>query len=437
VKRNITVAFAFAMIIFIAMPTFAQNENTVTVESEKMQYYVPRDARGNGEFEPSKRASQPEFKGLNIDLGLATSANIQNLKHSNKAVGSDPLIPIGLGMNLPNANMIVGAQLARGIRVQTELFLSSHHHNETWVKDGYVQIDYLPIDHPAVYLFNAIGRIKGGMMELNYGDLHFSASRGGKTNHNVFIDNALIDSFAIEPAVEQYFFLPNIMFMVGLTSGQNKGDVTNRQDVKFAHLYKAAYDKQVNEDLRFRASVSRYRNAGNGTNTIFAGDRSNSHFGLVMEPVGSNPMNQFTSGRINPNLRTDVTTWMVNPYLKYKGFEFLGAVEHMKGTGRGETGYRTWNQYLGQVVYSCSMPLSDDQIKPFAGLRYNTVSGNLNAKNSDVIVDRYQLSLGLDLTNYIRTKVVYTNQEYNGFDVSDIRYGGRFHGLIFESSITF
>jgi hypothetical protein len=437
-------SFIFTMLFlaFAAVPVIAQedqekkDEKTVTIGPDKMQFYTPRDARGNNLFEPAKFATQPKFKGFNFDLGLATSADIQNLRHSNTAVGASPLIPIGLGMTLPNANMVIGAQLVDGIRVQTELFLSSHHHNETWVKDGYIQIDKLPIDHPMIGLFNATGRIKGGMMELNYGDLHFSRADGGRTNRTAFIDNAIIDSFAIEPAVENYFFLPKVMFMIGLTSGQNKGDVTGREKAKTSFFYKTAYDNQITKDLRFRTSFSLYTNRGNGTATIFAADRTNSKFDLVMEPVGATTSANFTSGRFNPNLKTDVTTWMLNPYLEFKNFEFLGAVERMSGLSGTETVNRTWNQYLGQIVYSFLLPKSED-VKPFVGLRYNTVSGNLNALNPDVSIDRYQASLGLDLTNYIRAKLVYTNQEYKGFALSDIRNGGRFHGLTLESSVTF
>jgi hypothetical protein len=40
------------------------------------------------------------------------------------------------------------AQLAKGIRIQLTSYLSSRHHNETWVKDGFIQIDESPIDLP-------------------------------------------------------------------------------------------------------------------------------------------------------------------------------------------------------------------------------------------------------------------------------------------------
>jgi hypothetical protein len=39
--------------------------------------------------------------------------------------------------------MTIGAQLYDGVRVNLDLYLAARHHNETWVKGGYLQIDKL------------------------------------------------------------------------------------------------------------------------------------------------------------------------------------------------------------------------------------------------------------------------------------------------------
>lgn len=440
--NKIFALFVFVIVMFSlsAAPAFAQNNNegsqdktTVTLGSQGMQYYTPRVGESM-RFEAPKFGPQPEFEGLNLDFGLANSLVVQDLKHSNSAVGAKPLIPIRRGVTLPNSNLYLGAQLAPGIRSELTMWLASSHHNETWVKDGVVQIDQLPIDHPLAYLFNVFGRVRAGMMELNYGDLHFTRSDGGRGNLNPFIDNALIDSFTIEPAVEGYFFLPNFMFMAGVTSGQNKGDVVEGQKTESGLLLKTAYDGQITNDAYFRISASLYRNEG-ATNTIFGGDRTNSDFSMVMEPVGSTTTNQFRSGRIDPKLPSDVTTWMLNPYIKYGSWEFLGAVERMQGKGTTETEHRAWSQYLGQVVYHLT-PISGE-VRPFVGFRYNTVNGNLDVLNPDVTVVRQQLALGSTLTKYLLMKLVYTDQSYQGFDDADIRHGGHFNGISAEMNLTF
>ena len=59
-------------------------------------------------------------------------------------VNTNQLIEIGNGFNNSTANLYLHAQLADGIRVQLTLYLSSRHHNETWVKDGFIQMDKSP-----------------------------------------------------------------------------------------------------------------------------------------------------------------------------------------------------------------------------------------------------------------------------------------------------
>ena len=78
---------------------------------------------------------------------------MQNLSHSNTAdagrangVNTNQLADIGFGFNNATANLYLNAQLAPGIRVALTSYLSSRHHHETWVKDGYLQIDESPID---------------------------------------------------------------------------------------------------------------------------------------------------------------------------------------------------------------------------------------------------------------------------------------------------
>ncbi|MEO6236775.1 MAG: hypothetical protein ABIQ52_07215, partial [Vicinamibacterales bacterium] len=118
----------------------------------RIQYLRPQDKRGLNVFETTK-VPGVEFTGFKLDFGAAFTSQIQNLSHSNTAVpvmvngvNTNRLADIGLGFNTSTANVNVHAQLAPGIRVQLTSYLSSRHHNETWVKDGFIQIDESPID---------------------------------------------------------------------------------------------------------------------------------------------------------------------------------------------------------------------------------------------------------------------------------------------------
>jgi hypothetical protein len=79
-----------------------------------------------------------------MDWGAAFTSQVQSLSHSNSAapnmvnnVNANQLADIGFGFNNSTANLYLNAQIAKGIRVALTSYLSSRHHNETWVKDGY------------------------------------------------------------------------------------------------------------------------------------------------------------------------------------------------------------------------------------------------------------------------------------------------------------
>jgi hypothetical protein len=52
-------------------------------------------------------------------------------------------------------------------------------HNETWVKDGYNQIDESAIDFIPLKAIMQIATIRVGHMEINYGDAHFRRTDNG------------------------------------------------------------------------------------------------------------------------------------------------------------------------------------------------------------------------------------------------------------------
>ena len=83
-----------------------------------------------------------------VSLGGDFTMQFQALEHH---ADTARLIPLGKGINLPTANLNLGAVIADGIEVNLTTYLSSRHHNEAWVKGGYILVDKLPfIKSPAV-----------------------------------------------------------------------------------------------------------------------------------------------------------------------------------------------------------------------------------------------------------------------------------------------
>ncbi|MEX2569964.1 MAG: hypothetical protein WD737_01565, partial [Gemmatimonadota bacterium] len=170
----------------------------------RIQHMRPADQRGLNVFEAPKDDAVP-YSGFQVDWGASFTQQFQMLDHSNSAAerivdgqNANALADIGAGFNLATANLALNAQLAPGIRVSLESYMSSRHHNEFWVKGGYLQVDESPIDMPILHTLMDYLTIKAGMFELNYGDAHFRRSDNGNALHNPFVENHILDSFNTE-----------------------------------------------------------------------------------------------------------------------------------------------------------------------------------------------------------------------------------------------
>src|SRR5206468_9404997 len=143
---------------------------------QEISHIRPADMRGLNVFEPAKDDSVP-FTGFALSFGGAFTQEFQGLSHQNTAaaaiangVNANQLITIGHGFNNAVANLNVNAQIAPGIRVAMTSYLSARHHQESWVKDGYLLIDDSPIDNPLLKGIMQYTTMRVGHFEINYGD---------------------------------------------------------------------------------------------------------------------------------------------------------------------------------------------------------------------------------------------------------------------------
>src|SRR5690606_3233935 len=154
--------------------------------------------------------------------------------HSNTAaprivdgVDQNQLADIGPGFNLATANLYLNAQLAPGIRVALEGYMSSRHHSEFWVKGGYLQVDESPIDVPALHALMKYLTLKVGHFEINYGDAHFRRTDNGNALFNPFVGHLIMDAFATEIGGAVYVRTGPWLAMLGVRTGESKGAGTN------------------------------------------------------------------------------------------------------------------------------------------------------------------------------------------------------------------
>jgi hypothetical protein len=413
-----------------------------------IQHLRPQDQRGLNVFEPPKEAGAP-YTGFRLDWGAAFTQQMQGLEHSNTAqerlvngVNQNRLMEIGTGFNNANANLYLNVQLAPGIRVALSSYLSSRHHNEMWVKDGYLLVDASPIDVPALNTLMEYVTLRLGHFEINYGDAHYRRTDNGNALYNPFVGNYLMDAFTTEIGAEVYFRAKGFMAMGGVTGGEVRGNVLRPDDRSFAYLGKLGYDSQLTSDLRVRLTGSVYTTDGSISNTLHSGDRAGSRYYYVLENTAAAEASQFRSGAIVPGFAQSVTAFQINPFVKFRGLELFGVAEQVEGKAwvaatattpaAPEAESRTWNQYAADAVYRF---LPGEPL--YIGARYNKAEGELTGIANDVGADRWQFSGGWFITPSILLKGEYVTQKYNGFPATDIRNGGKFNGFMVEGVVAF
>jgi hypothetical protein len=383
-------------------------------------------------------ADTGNFDKPKVRVGADFAMQFQALEHH---ADTARLIPLGKGINLPTANLVINAVLADGIEVNLTTYLSARHHNEAWVKGGYLLVDKLPFINSAV-IDKAMEFLtfKVGVMELNYGDAHFRRTDNGNAIRNPFTGNYIIDAFTTAPAFEALYRNKGIILMGAITTGTLKPSLvgysastktyTPYNVVGELGFYgKAGYDKQITEDFRLRATISAYHVSKHHFGSLHYGDRTGSRFYLVMQRATNNAgdvdqtANAFT-GNWGPGFTNKDNSLMANLFTKYKGIELFGTYESIKGTSLSGTEFN-FSQYSVEGLYRFGK-----EENFFGGVRYNAAKNQTDSK-----INRLEIGAGWFITRNILLKAEYVDQNYSEFAV----YGGNagFNGIMVESTISF
>lgn len=402
-----------------------------------IQHIRPVDKRGLNMFETPKQDTVT-YKGFRLDWGAAFTQQVQGLDHSNSAqprmvngVDANQLMSIGTGFNNAVANLYLNAQLAPGIRVAMTTYLSARHHQETWVKDGYLLIDASPFKLAALETLMKYVTVKAGHFEINYGDAHFRRSDNGNALYNPLVGNYIMDAFTTQIGSEVYFRSGPWLAMGGVTGGEVRGQVTAPEKRSLAYLAKAGFDQELAPGLRVRLTGSMFTQARSVNNTLFTGDRAGSRYYMVMENTTATEKDQAWSGAIQPGFRSETRAWVINPFVKVGGVEFFGNFEQARGRAANEPANRKWNQNVYELTYR----FAEERL--FVAGRYNTASGELLGITNDVSVNRTEGGAGWFITPNLLLKGEYVTQKYKGFPLTDIRSGGKFDGFMVEGVVAF
>ena len=415
------------------------------------QYDRQSSQDGLNVFETSK-TTDVEYDGMKVWVGADFALQYQGLSHESD--WADGLVTLGKNVNLPTANLSIDAQLAEGVRVHLKTYLSSRHHNESWVKGGYLQIDKLNfIKEGFLEDLMDIVTIRVGMDDINYGDAHFRRSDNARAIYNPFVGNYIMDAFTTEPFIEVYAKPGDLIIMAAISNGYlhpttefggaNLDDDTNPAyvDNPLTFYAKAGWDSQMNDDLRLRLTGSFYSAPGyaNG-NHLYAGDRTGARYYGVMDFLDNtgSANSSFRSGRFNPGFKNE-TAFQINPFVKFQGLEFFGIFEQSSGFSsdtHNEKG--SYTQLGAEVLYRFG---SSEQV--YLGARYNSVSGSASYDNAgtapeSININRINVGGGWFMTKNTLLKVEYVTNSYSGDGFIGSQYeNGKFSGLNIEAAISF
>jgi hypothetical protein len=394
-------------------------------------------------FEEPKLTSD-EFEKLKVKVGGDFALQYQILNHD----ADSALIPLGTGFNLPTANFNLDVMLARGIKLNLVTYLSSRHHNEAWVKGGYLLIDELPfLNSPKIDKIMDYLTIKAGDMEVNYGDAHFRRSDNGKVTNNPFVGNYIMDAFTTATALEVMFRNNGLIFMGAVSSGTLRPDLvrfsssSNTYTAYDTHkelvfYWKAGFDKQFNEDVRARLTVSGWHQPKHHFGSLYYGDRAGSRYYLVMKNITNSSSDTdiksgANTGRWGPGFTDKDNSLMVNLFGKAKGFELFGTYEMASGK------YGSGSEFKFSQIGIEGLYRFGGQEQFYLGTRYNLVTGDTDTSVSgDQSVNRLQAGAGWFILESTVLKVEYVKQNYVDF-VSSYGADAGFNGLMIEAAISF
>lgn len=443
--KNVFFTLVYFIALLILPSLLYSQQNRFQFQPVDMSNWRPYDQRGLNIFETVGDTTEV-FTGLAMRLGAGFTQPFQSLKHSNN--DSVALYPrLAPGFAVAQANLYMDVQLAQGIKLNLTTYLSSRHHNEAWVKGGYLQIDHFPFQGALWDMLSKYISLKVGHMEINYGDAHFRRSDGGHVMYNSFAENYIMDAFATEVAGEAYVHSGPFLGMIGVSNGLingghqdilKPGTTTNETLKRGPSIYgKLAYDKQFNDDIRGRIAVSAYQNGNDGRSTLYGGDRTGSNYYFVMESATATSKDNAFSGRYNPSFTRQITALQFNALVAAYGVELFATYENAKGRTINEVvannPKRTANQLGLDLLYRFG---SAKNI--FIGGRYNTVKGKLLvANNNEQSIERIAVGAGWFITKQILLKGEYVNQKYKDFPSKNILADGEFKGIVIEAAIGF
>jgi hypothetical protein len=402
-----------------------------------------------------------------LRMGADFKLSFQDLSSKNDEIGNTG--NLDAGFTNARANWFWDVEVSKGISTFFNIYLSSEHHLEVYMREGYFFIDDLPgyksslIDDIMKML-----SLKAGQFEINYGDWHLRRTNNGQTQRNPVVGNYLIDANTTEVGLEAMVDKGNFQFLGAFTGGTNKEDITPKNG--YGWYFKLGYDKKFENDSRFRLSASYYGTNHQNTTTkseLYSGNRSGSPYRGVFKP---DVTTGYDAGQLLPDINSKIGAYQINLIYQIKKLEIFGTYEMAVDrnalgctgappAGGGPLGpcvaggsanvFKTfsgnkegWSQWALDLVYRFSEEFH-------IAARYDVAdrqdSYNPTVSPADAKAKMYNIGIGYFIPKSTAlVKIEYMNQKFTNFSRQDYyanysQYGagGKADGVTIEGSLTF
>ncbi len=376
------------------------------------------------------------FEKVSLSFALDLSFYFQGLGHTFEPTEVNTTKQdIQPGLILPTADLRINAKVMKGFNVKIEAMLSSHHHNETYLKGGYASIDNLDFIHPGFakdFMSNATFKI--GVNEINFGDAHFRRTDNASVFKNPFILNMAVESYMQAGFIELFYRMPSIssFIMIGTSNGQvNPDDVkASEGSSAYSSYTKLGFDKQFSDENRFRISESIFHVQGTSKTSLYNGDKAGNVAREIFNNTTTTKGNDYvTTWKAIPSYK-DLTVSMTNVFAQYHDLEFFGLFETADGKDSS-------NKSLKLTHYSLELiQRFGDRKRFYIAGRYEKAETQLETDTSNDRLTQIQASLGWYLSKHALTKIEHVRQVRQEFE--EFTQGeGSFEGFMISASLSF
>ena len=387
----------------------------------------------NVAFEPKKDRSA--FEKVELSFNVDLTFTYQALSNTFTPSDGTTQQPIQSGLILPTADLDINAKVMKGFNVKLETMLSSHHHNETYVKGGYASIDSLDFVTPGFAEgFMDQATFKIGVDDIDFGDAHFRRTDNADVFHNPFVMNLAVESYMQAGFIELLYRVPVIdaFFLAGITNGQVNPDDVKKSEGSDAYSYyiKLGYDNQLDDDLRFRATESIFYVRGTSKNSLYLGDKAGNVAREIFNNTTTTAGNDFGTGWKAISGYKDLTVSMTNVFTKYMGTEFFGLLEIADGADSTDSSVKMLH-YSVEAVQRFG-----EHERFYAAARYENAKTTDQSDPSDDKLTQIQATLGWFLSEHAMAKLEYIKQERKNFE-EYLGGTGKFDGFMVSAAISF